>query len=69
MQTNQMMTPNLSVCVSAVPNNRYFISLIRDEYVDLGPYRVLRSGVTQLLLSVLFDETAFGGSKHDYWKE
>ena len=38
MQTDQMfiiLTPNLSVCVSAVPKNSFLKILIRDESVDL----------------------------------
>ena len=46
-----MLTPHLSVCMSAAAKNSHSVTLTKDEYVGIGSYRVMRRGVIQLSLS------------------
>ena len=56
-----MLTPHLSVCMSATANNSHSVTLTKDEYVGIGSYRVMRRGVIQLSLSEYYLlKTAFG---------
>ena len=56
-----MLTPHLSVCMSAAANNSHSVTLTKDEYVGIGSYRVMRRGVIQLSSSEYYSlKTAFG---------
>ena len=46
-----MLTPHLSVCMSAAANNSHSVTSTKDEDVGIGSYRVMRPGVIQLSLS------------------
>ena len=56
-----MLTPHLSVCMSAAANNSHSVTLSKDEYVGIGSYRLMRRGVIQLSPSEYYLlKTAFG---------